>query len=122
VHPTLIHRITPRFKSLLHECHLCGNLAHKHLTLYFIFIAVDVLLMVGGIFNASMMGAGGGEDGSEEEVAEEGAGGDVGTCVPWWVFANGVQPIVNILVFVHMYGLLNLAIERDVDQDIVEMK
>ena len=32
-----------------------------------------------------------------------------------------LQPIITILAFVHNFGLLNLAIERDIDQDIVEM-
>ena len=47
--------------------------------------------------------------------------GEDAACVPAWCFASAVQPIISILVIVHQFGLLNLAIERDIDQDIVEM-
>ena len=42
-------------------------------------------------------------------------------CVPMWVFFAVFQPVVSLIVMIHGYAKLNLAIERDVDQDIVEM-
>ena len=50
------------------------------------------------------------------------SGGDSSTdCVPAWTFAAFFSPCITMLIVVHVYGQLNLAIERDIDQDIVEM-
>jgi len=43
-------------------------------------------------------------------------------CVPAWVFAGVFQPVLSFIVFVHGYGKLNMAIERDVDQDIGKLR
>jgi hypothetical protein len=43
------------------------------------------------------------------------------SCVPLWVFFAVFQPVVSLIVMIHGYAKLNLAFERDVDQDIVEM-
>jgi len=105
VTPTMIHRITPRFKSLLHECHQCGNTAHGLLMPYAPTTFVNIIQLIGGIFQATMSGQ------EEEKI-----------CVPGWVFAGAFQPVLTTMVFIHGYGSLNLAIERDIDQDIVESK
>ena len=44
-----------------------------------------------------------------------------GSCVPAWCFASVLQPIISLIVCVHQFAILNIAIERDIDQDIVEM-
>ena len=46
---------------------------------------------------------------------------DVNQCVPGWCFAAVFQPIITVIIFIHNFGGVNLAIERDIDQDIVEM-
>jgi len=99
-----IHRITARFKALLHECHYVGNLTHKTLVFYSITV-VNVIQMISGIYIANIADAEGGL------VSE----------VPTWSFAVVLQPVVTVIVFLFGFGNLNLAIERDIDQDIVEM-
>jgi len=58
----MIHRITPRFKSLLHEMHHVGNATHGMLFSYLPVIAIMAVLLVGGILTA----AGDNEDGMVE--------------------------------------------------------
>jgi hypothetical protein len=106
ISPNMIHRITARFKSLLHECHQVGNASHKLLVNYAVLV-VNMLQLVGGIFLANM---------TVDEDTDA-----AGTLVPAWSFAAVVQPLLSLLVFLHSFGILNLAIERDIDQDIVEM-
>ena len=96
----MIHRITPRFKSLLHEMHHIGNAAHAMQLAYAPTITSSIVLLVGGIMTA----AGDNKDGNVE--------------VPVWAFAATIQPLVTMLAYVSAYGNLNLAIERDVDQDV----
>ena len=109
---SLIHRITPRFKALLHEAHMVGNRCHV-----FYFFVIPVLLtyifqMVGGVFITAFGQQA--EDGYEED---EGSA----DCVAAWVFFFMIQPLISLLVWTHGFATLNLAIERDVDQDIMEM-
>ena len=63
--------------------------------------------------------------GTFESVSElredEEVGLDVAKCIPYWVFFALFQPLISIMFWVHGFARLNLAIERDVDQDIVEM-
>jgi len=82
----MIHRITPRFKSLLHECHQIGNLSHSLFYFFTPILIVSFVQLVGGIFLANY------GDGDE---------GEGGACVPGWVFAFLVQPVVSVLVFLH---------------------
>jgi len=103
VGPNMIHRITPRFKSLLHECHMIGNLAHPLLFIYVPVFCVNVVLLAGGIMEASFSGN------------KEGEG-----CVPSWTFVGVFQPCVTLITWIWAFGNLNLAIERDVDQDVSE--
>ncbi|GMI32478.1 hypothetical protein TeGR_g15160 [Tetraparma gracilis] len=109
--PSMIHRITARFKSLLHECHQVGNASHKILASYGI-IVINLLQLVGGVFLANFSS-------EAEEADADSVGGTV--LVPAWTFGAVFQPLLSFLIFLHAYGNLNLAIERDVDQDIVEM-
>jgi len=102
--PNMIHRITPRFKQLLHECHSFGNRCHGMLYFFAPFILLYSAQMVLGIMQANFS--------SKEN-------GDI--CVPYWVFFSTFQPVISMLLFVHGFGHLNLAIERDCDQDIVEL-
>jgi len=102
VTPNLVHRITPRFKSLLHECHMIGNLCHPLLYTYAPISIIYIIQLIAGVFLAT-------------------AGGSNDTCVPAWAFAGVFQPLVTIMIYIHCFGKLNLAIERDVDQDVVEM-
>jgi len=99
--PHLIHRITPRFKSMLHEMHQCGNLTHTILKSMVPATTVALVQFAGGIFIA--------------------AGDEEGGKVPAWAFFATFQPLLSALIYTYNYGLLNLAIERDIDQDIVEM-
>jgi len=116
----MIHRITPRFKALLHEAHMCGNLSHKFFAQVGPLMLTTVIQFVGGVFEAADMN---GRDkvvcvwGGEEE-GEDG-GGD--RCVPSWLFFTSFQAVISVVVWIHGFACLNLAIERDVDQDIVEM-
>ena len=88
---------------MLHECHHVGNCAHGIIYFYLPIIALNVMQFVGGIFESNFS--------DTSNVA----------CVPAWTFANVFQPLLTMLIYVHGYGGLNLAIERDVDQDVVEM-
>ena len=99
--PNLVHRVTPRFKALLHECHGISNTTHFPLANLIPFLLVSFVQMVTGLFVAST----GGSD----------------ACIPTWTFAAFFSPAITLLVIIHGFGELNLAIERDVDQDIVEM-
>ena len=67
---------------------------------------IHTIQLVGGIFFAFF-------------AAEDEEGNAMS--IPAWTFAAFLQPLISMLFYVHSYGLLNLAIERDVDQDIVEM-
>ena len=100
VFPSLTHRITPRFKSLLHEVHMTGNRCHA---MYFFVLPVVVL-------NALMVVC-------AVTVASFGTGG----CVPTWCFFSVFQPVITVITWVHFSGVVNVAIERDIDQDVVEM-
>jgi len=96
----MIHRITPRFKSLLHEMHHIGNATHAMLLGYAPTIIISTVLLVGGILTA----AGDSADGNVE--------------VPVWSFAAVIQPMTSMLAYISAFGNMNLAIERDVDQDV----
>ena len=48
VKPNMIHRITPRFKSMLHEMHQTGNVAHGLMYLYVPATLINITQMVGG--------------------------------------------------------------------------
>jgi len=111
IDPGLIHRVTPRFKALLHECHHVGNASHGIFMMYVPIVLIHAVQLLAGVLIA--VGEGGGE---VEEDGGEGVG-----CVPAWVFAALGQPVLSTMVYIWGYGNLNLAIERDVDQDIVEM-
>ena len=97
--PNLVHRITPRFKSMLHEMHQVGNTTHTIILGMLPGMLLCLVQFIGGVFVASA-----GE-----------------TKVPVWAFFAGLQPLLSALIYTYNYGLLNLAIERDIDQDIVEM-
>jgi len=103
VSPNMIHRITPRFKSLLHECHMIGNLAHPMLFIYLPVLVVNAVLLTGSVIEASFSGN------------MEGEG-----CVPSWIFVAVLQPCVTLIIWIWAFGNLNLAIERDIDQDVSE--
>jgi len=104
VAPAMIHRITARFKALLHEAHAIGNLSHQTLVFYSLLL-VNLVQMMSAIYIANL-------DTDEGETITE---------VPAWSFAAVIQPTVTLLTHIFAYGNLNLAIERDLDQDIVEM-
>ena len=106
VTPNLIHRITPRFKSLLHEAHRTGNNVHQIFSFFIPVVITNVLQIITGVFVANF-------DDQEEGLTK--------VCVPGWVFAAVFQPVLTLLIYVNGFGNLNLAIERDVDQEIVEM-
>ena len=103
VQSNIIHRITPRFKSLLHELHYVGNLSHPLINFYLPVFMINGLCLLTGIMEATFNG-----------------GGGTG-CVPAWMFCGVVQPLVTFIVWIHAFGNLNLGVERDLDQDIVEM-
>jgi len=96
---SLIHRVTPRFKALLQEAHMQGNKGHFIFYMMIPFISIYGLQMVGGVFARTNESA----------------------CIPTWTFFAIFQPMISLAMTVHGYSKLNLAIERDVDQDIVEM-
>ena len=82
-----------------------GHLAKSSIRLMGILTFINTIQLVGSIMKASF-----------------GQGSDnAGSCVPAWCFALAIQPIISMIVFIHNFGLLNIAIERDIDQDIVEM-
>jgi hypothetical protein len=112
--PSMTHRITPRYKSLLRECHSLGKIGNKYFFFFFPVIVMSVMQVVGGIYLANMV-----EDDLEAMNDDEEA--TTIHYVPVWVFAHALQPSLSVLVFIHQYGLLNLAIERDLDQDLVEL-
>ena len=97
--PELIHRVTPRFKGLLHEAHLIGNKSHKFLFIFMPALLLMGLQFVGGIFSPQFKVKG-------------------SDCVPTWVFFAFFAPLVSLLVIVHAFAKLNVAFERDVDQDV----
>jgi hypothetical protein len=115
VAPGLIHRITPRFKTLLHECHMIGNTASGLFMLMIPIILINTIQFVSGVFATSM---GGSQIHTDYETGLE---VEASVCVPAWTFVACLCPMISVLVFIWEFGNLNLAIERDVDQDIVEM-
>ena len=82
-----------------------GHLGNGSIKLIGIITIINTVQLVGSIMKASF-GQG---------------SASASTCVPAWCFAHAIQPIVSMIMFVHHFGLLNIAIERDIDQDIVEM-
>ena len=100
VFPSMTHRITPRFKSLLHEVHMAGNRCHA---LYYAIspvIVLNILMLVTAVCVGSFLDT---------------------PCIPTWCFFVAFQPIITCIVWVHFSALINVAIERDIDQDVVEM-
>jgi len=97
VTPGLIHRITPRFKSMLHELHAAGNLAHGMLAFFVPLTIACTIVLVGGAFiavnsaNAGAEGGGGDDDGYE--ISED-------ACVPIWVFAQVFQPMISLAIYI----------------------
>jgi hypothetical protein len=89
--PSMIHRITARFKSLLHECHQVGNASHKILASYGI-IVINLLQLVGGVFLANFSS-------EAEEADADSVGGTV--LVPAWTFGAVFQPLLSFLIFLH---------------------
>ena len=79
-----------------------GNLGHALLFFYAV-VFVNLAQFMGGIVIANR----------EDDTA-----GSVNSSVPAWSFAAVIQPTLTFLVYLHSYGNLNLAIERDVDQDV----
>ncbi len=112
---TLIHRITPRFKALLHECHMIGNKGHSYFVFLLPALSVYTIQLVAGIFMASL--AVPSDDTTDDYDDNENTSG----FVPTWCFFAVSSPIITTLIWIFNYGRLNMAIERDVDQDIVEM-
>ena len=94
VQPNLTHRITPRFKNLLHECHLVGNRCHQH----FMFIAPALVLNTAQLLGSLMLSVGS------------------SACLPSWTFLAVFQPLFSLVVWIHFFGVINLGIERDIDQ------
>ena len=43
-------------------------------------------------------------------------------CIETWTFFAIFQPMISLLMTVHGYSKLNLALERDVDQDLGKQK
>ena len=43
------------------------------------------------------------------------------SCIPTWCFFTVFQPIITMIIWVNFSGIINVAIERDIDQDVVEM-
>jgi len=145
ISPSLIHRITARFKSLLHECHMIGNTSHGVLVFY-VSVVINVVQMITGVYAANFGAVSEEFEGSEDERPEE--------IAPAWVFfavfVSGAsakervlesearslvappplfirydehtltlawqQPMITLMIYLKSYGDLNLAIERDVDQ------
>jgi len=97
VTPSMIHRITPRFKGLLQELHYVGNKAHPLFMMMIPVFLVYVIMLAGAIMKATF---------------------DDNACVPTWCFASFFQPLTTFIIWLSAYGNLNLAIERDIDQDI----
>ena len=119
----LIHKIAPRYKSLLRECHIVGNIGHKYFWFFIPIIAVSALQVVGGIYLSYQ--ANSNRDKVEVHMTvQDDYSDDTGErvyYVPVWVFAHALQPTVSVLFFIYNYALLNLAIERDIRQDLVEL-
>ena len=93
-------------------------MAHALFAFFVPVILVNTVQLIGGVFiviNSEKEGVNGGVDDDGYEVVLE------NKCVPIWVFAAVFQPLISIAMYIIAYGNLNLAIERDVDQDIVEM-
>ncbi len=84
-----------------------GHLANGSIKLIGIFTFFNTIILVGSIMKASF--------------GQHKSASSAGSCVPAWCFAIALQPIISMIVFIHNFGLLNIAIERDIDQDIVEM-
>jgi hypothetical protein len=96
VFPSMTHRITPRFKSLLHEVHMTGNRCHA---MYY-FVLPVVLLNFVMVLSAVSVASFGVDD----------------ACVPTWCFFSVFQPVITVITWVHFSGVVNVAIERDLDQ------
>ena len=79
-----------------------GNLGHALLFFYAVTF-VHIAQFMGGIVIANR----------EDDTARS-----VNSSVPAWSFAAVIQPTLTFLEYLHSYGNLNLAIERDVDQDV----
>jgi len=69
----------------------------------------SLLQLIGGVFKSVQV----------DEIDDE--EGEVVRCVETWVFFALFQPLISLVFFVHGFAKLNLAIEREIDQDIVEM-
>ncbi len=79
--PNLIHRVTPRFKSLLHECHMIGNLSHGAL----------YIILGGAIINGSQL------MGAVMQASFSESSGEAGNSVPSWSFAVSVILRVDMM-------------------------
>ena len=104
IKPNLTHRITPRYLALLHEIHLIGNRSHSHFALLVPALLVSTVQVLGSLILSF---------GAKSGVA--------GACFPSWSFCAFFQPLVTLFAFVYGFSTSNLALQRDVHQDIVEM-
>jgi len=71
---TNIHRVAPRYKALLRECHNIENTSHKFFVLFFTIFVLTCFQFVGAIFAPTL---------AEGEVV----------CVPFWCFFSTFQPV-----------------------------
>ena len=81
---------------------MIGNLCHGALYIVLGGAIINGIQLMGAVMQASFSGAS-------------------ASCVPSWSFASVFQPLITLITIVHSFGGSNLAIERDIDQDIVEM-
>ena len=96
--PNLVHRVTPRFKSLLHECHMTGNLCSDIFLNVSIVLAFYALQLVGAVMQASLAG------GTQANIQTGEAAGGGGICVPAWCFGVVFQPTLSLIVFIYYFG------------------
>ncbi len=93
---------------------MIGNLCHPLFLNLGIVAAINGIQLVGAVMQASLAG------GTHANL-QTGIDTPENICVPAWCFAAVFQPIISMITWLHYFGVINLAIERDVDQDIVEM-
>ena len=93
--------LVPRIKKLLVECHHQCNRANKFYFIYAPTCFLHFFLLMAGVIA------------SQKSESHE--------CIPFWIFMGTIQPELSLIIFTHYYAKLNLAIERDLEQDIVEL-
>ena len=91
--------LSVRIKKVLKENYNTCNKMHKFLFMWAPMIIIYVFFVLLGVIQAEK----------------------TDFCIHFWIFVGALQPLLSTVVFIHGFARLNLFLERDLEQDVVEL-